>query len=74
MAVMDAPQGARNDTLNRRSYQVGRMIGAGLIQEQEAVDALYSAAKSAGLDHSEVRETIRSGIRSGRRAGVSDAG
>lgn len=65
MAVMDAQAGARNDTLNRRSYQVGRLIGAGLLAENEAVDALYGAARSAGLDHAEVRETIRSGIRSG---------
>lgn len=68
MAVMDAPPGARNDTLNRRAYQVGRLIGAGLLAEGEAVDALYGAARSAGLDHAEVRETIRSGIRSGARS------
>lgn len=67
MAVMDAPAGARNDTLNRRAYQVGCMIASGLLAENEAVDALYGAARSAGLDHAEVRETIRSGIRSGAR-------
>lgn len=64
-AVMDAASGSRNDILNRRSYQMGRLIGAGLLAENEAVDALYGAARSAGLDHAETRETIRSGIRSG---------
>jgi hypothetical protein len=68
LAVMDAAPGTRNDTLNRRSYQVGRMIGSGLLMEQEAVEALYGAARAAGLDHAEVRETIRSGIRGGQRA------
>lgn len=67
MAVMDAMPGSRNDTLNRRAYQMGRLIGAGLLEETEAVNALYGAAKSAGLDHAEIRETIHSGIVSGRR-------
>lgn len=67
MAVMDAQQGTRNDTLNRRAYQMGRMIGATLLDEKEVVDVLYGAARSAGLDHPEIRETIRSGISSGRR-------
>ena len=66
-AVMDAQVGTRNDVLNRRAYQAGRMIGAGLLEEREAVDALYGAARDAGLDHAEIRETIRSGISSGRR-------
>lgn len=65
MAVMDAQPGSRNDVLNRRSYQMGRMIGAGLLDEKEVVDLFYGAARTAGLDHAEVRETIRSGIRSG---------
>jgi hypothetical protein len=67
LAVIDAPLGSRNETLNRRAYQVGRMIGAGLLGEMEAVEALYGAARQAGLDHVETRDTIRSGINSGRR-------
>jgi len=68
LAVIDAPVGARNDVLNRRAYQAGRMIGAGLLGEMEAVEALYGAARQAGLDHDETRNTIRSGISSGRRS------
>jgi hypothetical protein len=67
LAVIDAPPGSRNETLNRRAYQAGRMIGAGLLGEREAVDALYGAAREAGLDHDETRNTIRSGIQSGQR-------
>lgn len=66
-AVMDAQPGTRNDTLNRRGYQIGRLVGAGLLDEREAVDALYAAARDAGLDHAEIRETIHSAISSGRR-------
>lgn len=70
-AVAQAGQGARNETLNRRSYQVGRMLAEGLLAEQEAVEALYSAARTAGLDHHEARGTIKSGISSGLRRGAS---
>ena len=65
MAIMDSGPGTRNDTLNRRAYQMGRLIGSGLLAENEAVDMLYNAARSAGLDHTETGATIRSGIRSG---------
>jgi hypothetical protein len=46
---------------------MGRMIGAGMLGEDEAVQALYSAARAAGLDHGEIRDTIQSGISSGRK-------
>lgn len=68
MAVLDAAEGQRNDVLNRRSYQIGRMIGAGLLGEDEATNALYGAARQIGLDHSEIQATIKSGINSGRRS------
>lgn len=68
MAVMDAPAGSRNDTLNRRAHQMGRLIGDGRLDEREAVEALYGAARQAGLDHGEIKATIQSGINSGRRA------
>lgn len=66
-AVVNAAPGSRNDTLNRRSYVIGRMIAAGLLGEQEAVEQLYGAGRAAGLDHLEVAGTIKSGIRSGMR-------
>lgn len=69
--VAQAGAGSRNDTLNRRAYQVGRMLAAGLLAEQEAIEALYGAARAAGLDHNEAKGTIRSGINSGLRRGAS---
>ena len=68
-AVAQSGAGARNDTLNRRSYQVGCMLAEGLLGEQEAIEALYAAARTAGLDHAEAKATIRSGINSGLRRG-----
>jgi hypothetical protein len=69
-AVANAAPGDRNATLNRRAYQIGHMIGAGLLSEREGAEALYGAARTAGLDHAEIRATIISGINSGvRRVG-----
>lgn len=68
--VAQAAPGERNMTLNRRAYQIGRMIGEGLLGEREGVEALYGAARTAGLDHSEAKATIMSGVNSGvRRVG-----
>lgn len=69
-AVAQAGSGSRNETLNRRSFQVGRLIADGLLGEQEAIEALYGAARTAGLDHSEAKATIRSGVNSGLRRGA----
>ena len=68
-AIAQAGPGGRNDILNRRSYQVGTMIGDGLLSEQEAIEALYAAARTAGLDHGEAKATIRSGVTSGMGRG-----
>lgn len=68
-AVAQCGEGQRNDVLNRRAFQVGSMMADGLLGEQEAIEALYSAARVAGLDHGEAKATIRSGINSGLRRG-----
>lgn len=67
MAVLDADPGSRNETLNRRSYQVGRMVGRGLLAERDAFEALYSAGRTIGLEHVEIQATVKSGLASGRR-------
>lgn len=66
-AVMRAGHGERNNVLNRRSYQAGAMVASGMLGEQEAIDALYGAARQAGLDHAEAKATIRSGLLAGFR-------
>src|SRR5690606_20597632 len=48
-AVAIATEGNRNDTLNWAAYNAGRMIGANLIPEHAAVEALQTAALRAGL-------------------------
>jgi hypothetical protein len=66
-AIMQAREGARNITLNRRAYGVARMVGAGLLDERVMVDVLYRVGRDIGLDHDEVRNTIHSALVAGRR-------
>lgn len=70
--VAQADAGRRNDVLNRRSFQIGCMIATGYLSEQEAIEALYSAARAAGLAHIEAKATIKSGVNSGLRKGHGD--
>ena len=64
---VEAASGGRNDTLNRSAFTLGRWIAAGHLSEDDCAAALYRAARAIGLDHAEARDTIRSGLRSGRR-------
>lgn len=65
--VREAPEGERNEQLNRSAYNLGRYIGAGKIDKVEACDRLYNAAITSGLKHAEIVRTIESGFKSGKR-------
>lgn len=66
-AIAAAGAGTRNATLNRHAFMAARWIAAGLLDEAEAVAALYAAGRAAGLPDPEVRGTIKSGCLSGLR-------
>jgi hypothetical protein len=68
--VICATSGSRNTTLNQAAFSVGRWLGAGLLHERDAAAALYGAARFAGLDDSEIRATLRSGLLAGAREPV----
>jgi hypothetical protein len=63
--VSSAPEGERNDTLNREAFGIFQLVAGGEITETAAVEWLSSAAQSAGLSPVEVRRTIESAARSG---------
>jgi hypothetical protein len=65
--VAHAPVGARNDTLNRAAFALGRLVGAGLLDEPTVRHELTTAARYAGLGRDETLRTIRSGLAAGRR-------
>jgi hypothetical protein len=68
--VASAPVGARNDTLNRAAFALGRLVGAGLLDAHDVAAELERVARYAGLGRAETRRTIRSGMTAGRRQPV----
>ncbi|HLL67506.1 MAG TPA: bifunctional DNA primase/polymerase [Micromonosporaceae bacterium] len=59
--------GNRNDTLNRAAFNLGQLVGAGLLHEATAWGQLTNAALDAGLAPAEIRRTIASGLTAGQR-------
>lgn len=72
-AVRQAPEGARNNTLNRSAFIVGLIVAAGDVTEDDARDALLTAAEGAGLPTREALATVTSGLNAGIREGENDA-
>lgn len=60
-AVAAAPEGTRNDQLNRSAFSLGQLVAAGALDAQTVTDALTRAARTAGLGDAEIASTLRSG-------------
>lgn len=58
--VLNAPEGTRNETLNREAYSLAGLPGV------EPIDHLLSPAITSGLQELESRASIASGTRAGR--------
>lgn len=68
--VATAPEGQRNDTLNRCAFTAARkLVASGRVDEAMVIEALTDAARRAGLDDREIGPTIASGLRAGNGAG-----
>ncbi|MGM0824597.1 MAG: DUF3631 domain-containing protein [Pseudomonadota bacterium] len=67
-----APQGERNHTLNREAYGVFGLVKGGLLEEQEARDALLRAGKGASLPLNEIRDTLNSAWKAAEARGFPD--
>jgi hypothetical protein len=65
--VRSAPEGSRNDTLNRKAFRAGQLVAAGQIAEDVARDELVDAAVAAGLGRLEARSTVKSGLAAGMK-------
>jgi len=65
--ISQAVEGTRNDTLCRAAYSLGRMVGAGWIGQDEAIELAVSAALTAGLPEYEARKTTELAVGRGRR-------
>ena len=68
-AVAAAPEGARNATLHTAAVKLGSLVGAGVLTEHDARDALLAgvSASPSPLPVWEAERTIASGLAYGRR-------
>lgn len=65
--VATAPDGQRNDTLNRAAWSLSRFIADGLLTPPEIAEALAHASQVAGLERREVVRTLSSALAAGAR-------
>ncbi len=63
--VLTAPQGDRNNALNKAAYYLGRLVGGGVLDQAEVTEVLTDAALQAGLEDGETKATITSGLAAG---------
>jgi len=63
--VRQAPEGTRNDRLNRAAFCLGRLVAQGALAPAEVEEELAYAAIRAGLPPGDVARTIRSGLEAG---------
>jgi len=70
-AVARAPEGTRNDTLNRAAFNLGQLVAGGCLERARVEAELFTAAEDCDLvrDDGEkaARDTIRSGLEDGRQ-------
>ncbi len=83
VAVALAPDGQRNDALNRAAFNLGQLVATGDLERATVAGRLADAARAARLDEAEIGPTIESGLRAGMdaprapravRVSVADAG
>lgn len=64
-AVATAPEGVRNDTLNRAGFSLAQLVAAGHIGEADVRAQLSAAARHAGLGEREIANTLASSLGAG---------
>lgn len=64
-AVRTAPEGTRNDTLNKAALALGGLVGGGSLVRSDVEAALRDVALAVGLDAREIEATLRSGLEAG---------
>lgn len=75
--VLDSTDGNRNARLHWAACRFGEMVAEGIVEHGAAVDALFTAGRTIGLDAAELvgaggnGGTILSGLRQGQRTAVA---
>jgi hypothetical protein len=65
--IVGAPHGDQNNTINRAAFNVGTLVAAGALSEDEAREALLSAARAGNHPDGRAQPSIESGLRSGQQ-------
>lgn len=65
--LLSAPQGTRNEILNKVAFSLGQIIGGGYLDEQDIRQRLHGAAIGIGLEEGEALATIESGVSAGKQ-------
>ena len=65
-AIVSAPQGTRNDLLNKACFNIGGLVAGGEIDNYLALNYLTQAAKQSGLPTEEIAKTLASGFKAGK--------
>jgi hypothetical protein len=65
--VATARPKTRNDTLNRAAFNLGQLVAAGQLAEDDVAAELTAAALRAELEPREIQRTIASGLAAGQR-------
>ena len=66
-AVATTTEGSRNHRLNRAAFSLGTLVGAKVLDVEDARAHLLDAALRAGLEQPEALRTIASGLSAGER-------
>ncbi|MGI9118791.1 MAG: bifunctional DNA primase/polymerase [Acidimicrobiales bacterium] len=66
-SVRMAIPGSRNHRLNSASFNLGQLVGSGLLELDAVAGALLVAALASGLGETEAMRTIESGLAAGQR-------
>jgi len=67
--VSSAPEGERNDTLNRAAFSLGQLVGGGCLDRDRVERTLVDAAGASGLVDDDGLESVHRTIASGLEAG-----
>lgn len=63
--VATAPEGQRNEQLNRAAYALGQLVAAEVLDRRVVAENLLTVARRIGLTEAEAVATIRSGMAKG---------
>ncbi len=63
--IAAAPEGQRNETLNRETFGLARLVGSELLHRSDVEQRLLAAGVRSGLPEGEVLSTLKSGLDAG---------